>query len=1100
MASTENRGISIFLRILFVFMMVNIATSSILIFLAYDFSRDSTERRTKETIAQQIDTIHQIFDHQLITDLKRSLSTVAASSALDDYLQASTVERVVAQKKLERMFLQLVRDFEDFQGASFVNGDGEMMIEVIGKTRRRETISLETENPVSTGITDPTAFEATARLFTRLKSIPVLLSSGNMEWFMPPREMAISDPFIDQDGTISFVAGLAKVDLDTGTFGGIVAIRHSLNDFLEGLREVTFLNENPIWVYDRDGEALQWPENEAASFDPSSYLAKGFQSSLAVARVDAGIVAYQDFAITPGMPFLRVAVAVPTTLLLKDFAPAVRFFTAVLVASLVVVFAVAFYVSRYLSNPIVELASAASRLAGGDLETRVKVRTTGEVQVLVESFNRMTERLRASIASRDESLHSLEAEVAVRTRAEMQLKRQAEEITKARIAAEDASRAKSSFLARMSHEIRTPMIGVLGMTDLLGRTELGERQHRLVGILRQSAETLLSIINDILDFSRIEAGKLVLDRIEFDPRELVADVAELLAEPAQRKALEIVYALDEAVPDWVVGDPHRLRQVLMNLIGNAIKFTEEGEVEVKVALAGTAEDGVVLMFQVRDTGIGIDLDKRTDLFEAFEQADGSISRRYGGTGLGLSIARQLVAMMDGQMGVQSETGGGSTFWFTAALGRGREEPATGPGRRLDLSGTRILVVDDNATNREVLRQYLGASGAACREAENAVKALTILSNEDFDLAILDMAMPEVDGVELARRIASSEDIAEIPLVLLTSIGGEESRQLAEGLEIAGFLTKPVRPRELCQQVASILSRPDGSADTQSGTAAAPAGTDAAPAVQASVLLAEDNPVNQEVAREYLEALGCRVDVVETGAAALLAYEAGAPDLILMDCQMPEMGGLEATRWIRDLEECDPRRTRIPIIAVTAFTVEGERDRCLAAGMDDYLGKPFDQEALLAVLHRWLPQLQLGEGSDAAAESDKVLTAVHGEVLDQVALDKIRRVGETTERDVLTRVIGIYLENTNEELDTLSAAIERADGAAVAQLAHRLKSSSGNVGAQRLVERFRRLEQCGRDDTLDEASTLMAEIRGEFKKARLALESELQARAQLPESA
>ncbi|MDJ0936874.1 MAG: response regulator [Kiloniellales bacterium] len=1100
MASTENRGISIFLRILFVFMMVNIATSSILIFLAYNFSHDSTERRTKETIAQQIDTIHQIFDHQLITDLNRSLSTVAASSALDDYLQASMVERVVAQKKLERMFLQLVRDFEEFQGASFINGDGDVMIEVAGSARRRESINLETESPVSTGITDPAAFEATARLFMRLKAIPVLLSSGNMEWFMPPREMAISSPFIDQDGTISFVAGLAKIDLDTGTFGGIVAIRHSLDDFLDGLRSVTFLNENPIWVFDENGKTLQSPENEDASFDPRSHFADGFQGSLAIARVDAGIVAYQDFAISPGTPFLRVAVAIPTTLLLKDFAPAVRFFTAVLIASLMVVLAVAFYVSRYLSKPIVELASAASRLAGGDLETRVKVRTTGEVQVLVDSFNRMTERLRDSIASRDESLHSLEAEVAVRTRAEVQLKRQAEEITKARIAAEDASRAKSSFLARMSHEIRTPMIGVLGMTDLLGRTELAERQHRLVGILRQSAETLLSIINDILDFSRIEAGKLVLDRIEFELRELVADVAELLAEPAQSKALEIVYALDEAVPEWVVGDPHRLRQVLMNLIGNAIKFTEEGEVEVKVALEGTAEDGVVLMFRVRDTGIGIDLDKRTDLFEAFEQADGSISRRYGGTGLGLSIARQLVAMMGGQMGVESETGGGSTFWFTVTLGRGCEEPAARSGRLFDLSGARILVVDDNATNREVLCQYLGNSGAACLEADNAVKALAILNDEDFDVAILDVAMPEIDGVELARRIASSADIAETPLVLLTSIGGEESRELAQGLEVAGFLTKPVRPKELCQQVARVLRRPDAAADDQSAIAAGSAGSGAAPALQASVLLAEDNPVNQEVAREYLEALGCRVDVVETGAAALLAYEAGAPDLILMDCQMPEMGGLEATRWIRDLEQCDEGRARIPIIAVTAFTVEGERDRCRAAGMDDYLAKPFDQEALLDVLKRWLPKLQLDGGAAAAADSDRVLAEVHGEVLDQGALDKIRRVGEATGRDVLSRVIEIYLENTTKELDNLSAAIERADGTAVAQLAHRLKSSSGNLGAQRLVERFRRLERSGREDTLGDASKLLAEIRGEFKKAKRALQAELQGPDQLPESA
>ncbi len=1111
MATSKKRGVSIFLRILFFFMLVNIATSSILIFLAYSFSRDSIERRTKENIAQQIDTIHQIFAEQFITELKRSLSTIAASSALDDYLQASVVERIVAQKKLERMFLQLLRDFGDFHSASFVNADGDVMIEAVGKVRRREPINLETGRSESAGITDPAAFEASARLFKLLKSIPLLLSSGGMEWFMPPREMEISGPFVDQNGRVSFVAGLAKIDLDTGSFGGVVVIRHKLDDFLAGLRTVTFLEENPIWVFDGKGRALQRPENDEATFDPSEYLTGAFQGNLEFARLDRGIVAFQDFAIAPGRPFLRVAVAIPSALLLKDFSPAIRFFSAVLVISLVVVFAVALYVSRYLSNPIVALAAAAARLAGGNLEARVKVRTTGEVQILVDSFNRMTERLRETIASRDESVRSLEAEVAVRKRAEEQLKRQAEEITRARIAAEDASRAKSSFLAKMSHEVRTPMIGVLGMTDLLGRTGLGNRQTRLVGTLRQSAESLLHIINDILDFSRIEAGKFTLDRIEFELRNLVADVVELLAEPAQSKQLEVVYSVAPDVPDWLSGDPHRLRQILTNLIGNATKFTERGEIEIRVKLGRQTADTVSLDFQVKDTGIGIDPADQANLFESFEQANETISRKYGGTGLGLSITKQLVTMMGGRIGVESAPGRGSRFWFTAAFGRCHRQ-ATGRAAGSELAGARVLVVDDNATNREVLCQYLSAEGAACREVESGAEALAQLRaaagrGEGFDSAVLDMAMPEMNGVELARTIKASPEISDTQLILLTSIGWEEDSALAKAAGFCAYLTKPVRQNDLCRQVMRILNLPGSCAPAAPQLPAEnpPAASPAPSVLEARVLLAEDNPVNQEVAREYLEDLGCRVEIVETGAAAVEAFGRTDCDLILMDCQMPEMDGFEATWLIREEERRAGAREHMTIIAVTAYTTPGERQRCLDAGMDDYLAKPFDQEELRVMLRRWLPDAaMLGAGPrDATPQEATPQEAAQeaGEaVLDQSALDKIRAVDRKTGRGVLSKVVGIYLDHTPAELRALGAAVARKDAAAVAKLAHGLKSSSANLGAQTLAGLLKELEHRGRGEVLAEAPALFARIEAEFERVRPALEAELPAAAPLSESA
>ncbi len=1090
MATAENKGISIFLRILFVFLLVNIATSSILIVLAYNFSRESVERRTKENIAQQIDTIHQIFSHQYIGALKRSLSTIAASTALNDYLQASVAEQIVEQKKLERMFVRLLKDFDDFQGASFVDGSGDVMIEVVDKARRRERINFETDDSDPAGLLDAMAYDASAQLFRQLKSIPVLLSSGNMEWFMPPREMKVSRPFVDRNGTVSFVAGLAKIDLDTGSFGGVVMLRKSLGPFLAALRDVTFFDENPIWVFDANGQALQWPEKERVTFDPTGFLKSGFQGSLEIVPVERGMVAYQDFAITPGEPFLRVAVAIPPMLLLKDFAPAIQFFSLVLAGSLLVVSALAFYVSRYLSNPIVELAAAAARLAGGNLETRVEMKTTGEVQVLVESFNRMTEQLRETIASREQSVRSLETEVVVRKRAEGKLKRQAEEITRARIAAEDASRAKSSFLAKMSHEIRTPMIGVLGMTDLLRSTDLGPRQKRLVGILQHSAETLLNIINDILDFSRIEAGKMTLDKVDFDLRELVSDVAELLSEPAHSKTLEIVYSLEEEVPAWLSGDPQRLRQVLMNLIGNSIKFTEHGEVEITVAQEATDGEAITLLFRVRDTGIGINLDERTDLFAAFEQADSSISHRYGGTGLGLSIAHQLVTMMGGRMGVESARGSGSTFWFTATFGQCSRDEAEDDETRYDLSGVRILLADDSAANRTVLSRYLCTWGCRCDEVASGEQALSLIRDgadrgDAFDVVVLDMEMPGLGGLELARIIKSSEEIAETDIVLLTSLGWDAEQERQHHETISAFLTKPVRARELRRQVARIaLDLPEPAAEAPLAETAGPA-QQAGPSLDLRLLLAEDNHVNQEVAREFLEDLGCGVEIVETGTAAVKAWAEGGYDAILLDCQMPEMDGYEAARQIREQERRLDDRVRTPIIAVTAFVTAGERERCLAAGMDDYLSKPFNQEQLRSVLLRWAPLAQLRPKEPASNSDHPGMPTLDREVIAQ-----LRSFDERTGRRLLAKLTGVYLAEAPVQFDQLAEAVAREDGAGASVLAHGLKTSSANLGLAKLAGLLKSMEQKGRENALNELPDLLAQVQKEFDRGRAALASEV----------
>ncbi|MDH3970105.1 MAG: response regulator, partial [Rhodospirillales bacterium] len=746
--------------------------------------------------------------------------------------------------------------------------------------------------------------------------------------------------------------------------------------------------------------------------------------------------------------------------------------------------------------PIQKLSAAAREIGLGNLEVPLDIDLKDEIGDLSYSIKDMSHNL-AEYRQKVQAYQSgLEAKVEERTAALQRAKDQAEE----------ANRAKSSFLAKMSHEIRTPMIGVLGMTDLLGRTGLGNRQSRLVGTLRQSAETLLHIINDILDFSRIEAGKFTLDRIEFELRNLVADVVELLAEPAQRKQLEVVYLVAPEVPEWVCGDPHRLRQIFTNLIGNAIKFTERGEIEIKVKLARQSADTVTLDFEVKDTGIGIDPADQAKLFESFEQANDSITRNYGGTGLGLSITKQLVGMMGGRIGVESAAGQGSRFWFTAAFERSHRQPTTRRAAGSELAGARILVVDDNATNREVLSQYLSAEGAVSREAERGIDALALLydaagGGAGFDLAILDMAMPEMDGLELARTIKASPEISGTPLILLTSIGWEED-SAADAAGFCAYLTKPVRQTELCRQVMRILNLPGSCAPAPPQLPAEdpPAASPAPSALKARVLLAEDNPVNQEVAREYLDDLGCRVEIVETGAAAVEAFGRTDCDLILMDCQMPEMDGFEATRLIREEERRAGAREHMTIIAVTAYTTPGERQRCLDAGMDDYLAKPFDQEELRVMLRRWLPDAAMLDTGQRDAAPQEVAQEAGEAVLDQSALDKIRAVDRKTGRGVLSKVIGIYLDHTSAELQALGAAVAREDAAAVAKLAHGLKSSSANLGAQTLAGLLKELEHRGRGEVLAEAPALFARIEAEFERVRPALEAELPAAAPLSESA
>jgi signal transduction histidine kinase/DNA-binding response OmpR family regulator len=588
----------------------------------------------------------------------------------------------------------------------------------------------------------------------------------------------------------------------------------------------------------------------------------------------------------------------------------------------------------------------------------------GAIAVHRGSFGKPTRRQRELVSGlarlavvaleRHEARRQLSRYIADLDGARARAEEQAVQLAEARDEAFASARAKSEFLANMSHEIRTPLNGVIGLTELLLDSPLadGDREH--VVTVRRCGGHLLGVINDILDFSKIEAGKMPIDSIDFEVGAVVEEAAELVAAQAQDKGIELLCDVPPEAARGVTGDPARLRQVLINLLGNAVKFTEHGEVAVEVRLLRETAASVVVRIDVRDTGIGIPQERHAAIFESFTQADGSTTRRHGGTGLGLTICRQLVHLMGGRIGLESEAGKGSTFWVELALPKAEVDTRRSAGAER-LQGLYVLIVDDNETNRVILHRTLGAWGCRTVEAASGAEGLARLeemhaAGTPVRLAILDMHMPEMDGQETAARMHADERFAELPLILLSSVGAlADARQMG----FAEALAKPVRQATLLRAILSAL----GSTEERP-VAVAPAFRTLSERLR--VLLAEDNRVNRLVAINMLKRFGCDVDAAETGREAVEAVAANEYDLVLMDVQMPEMDGFEATAEIRRREA--PGR-RLPIIAMTAHAMTGDQERCLAAGMDDYVAKPVTREALVAKLERWIVERR---GRDVAA--------------------------------------------------------------------------------------------------------------------------------------
>ncbi|MDK9707458.1 MAG: response regulator [Desulforhopalus sp.] len=744
----------------------------------------------------------------------------------------------------------------------------------------------------------------------------------------------------------------------------------------------------------------------------------------------------------------------------------VKILTAGIVLIIVVCLSCIFFVffsSHKISAPIIKLSRLAENVSDGELNVKFEktmLDRKDEIGNLSQSFLFMITKLKEKIEE-----------------------------------TEAANLSKSEFLANMSHEIRTPINGVIGMTGLLLSTDLTPEQQDYAKNIQASGDALLSLIKDILDLSKIEAGKLDFEVIAFILRDTLEEVADLSAFKAHEKGLEYVIIVHPEVPSRLLGDPARLRQVLLNLVNNAIKFTETGEVIVEVSLDSETATTCRICFTIRDTGIGIAEDKQGKLFNAFSQVDGSTTRKYGGTGLGLSISKRLVELMDGDIGLVSREGEGSSFWFTAQFQKQLTAVDDVTFPLADISGKRVLIVDDNKTNRFVLREQLKVWGCRCAEASRAPEALEILhrasaSGDGFDVAIIDMQMPVMSGDQLGSAIKQDQKLKQTRLVMMSSAARPGDATRLEQMGFSAYLSKPVKQLGLFECLTTLVGLNRNSGNKQSVPFVARHVLPEKHMVKRRILLAEDNLINQKVAAGILGKLGFPVDIVCNGKEAIKALETIPYSLVFMDCHMPEMDGYAATAAIRDPGSTVINR-HLPIVALTADAMEGDRQKALAAGMNDYLAKPIMPEDLERILNTWLtgpPVAALQNGIDLNTttsrdpENVRPLSETVSQVLNYtVLLDRL--LGDKPMAD---EILGVFLTDLEDQVQQLTIFVESGDTISAAGQAHKLKGAAGNVGAELLREIAQAIETAARNNFFDELNRLKPELVFRYQELRNAI--------------
>jgi len=792
-----------------------------------------------------------------------------------------------------------------------------------------------------------------------------------------------------------------------------------------------------------------------------------------------------------------VMIEADLTTMWLDVLKSLGMIAAAMGGSLMVAMVLASRFKGSIADPVTKLINAAQKVsASQNYNLRISHDRTDELGTLIDSFNDMLAQIEGRGAALTHHRDELERQVSVRT----------EQLEKAKNAAEAASRAKSAFLATMSHEIRTPMNGVLGMTEMLLSTSLTETQRNFTKLVKRSGEHLLVIINDILDFSKIEAGKLSIEYINFNLWDLLDDINNIYTPQAQAKGIALDFDIANDIPIAICGDPNRLRQIMANLLGNAIKFTDRGQILAKVQVTGEDGPTVSLRFEVHDTGIGVSRDARSRIFEAFSQADNSTTRKYGGTGLGLAISRQLVELMGGKIGVENALTQGSIFWFTVSFDKRRVE-ADEPGMSLKaIEGLRVLVVDEHEESRYALERQLAAWQVASQSARSAVDAVERLnaaarSGKPYDVAIIDMDLQRTSGLSLAAAIKGDPNTAATRLLLVS-----DNRLAADPVQrreagVAYQLIKPARAGDLFECIMTrpriklpVAPPPPEPRAPRAPRTVPPDPPALKPVRVRKVLLAEDNPVNVEVAKAMLDSLDLKVQIARNGDEALQAARAENFDIVLMDCQMPVMDGFAATAEIRRHEQISGRGRTLPIIAITANALQGDREACLAAGMDDYLSKPFTQQQLAAVIGRWIGMpiaSTVHHDDEPPVLPPEVREVIQRDVINRHALDNIRALNKERGDALVQKVVAAYVDDTPSLLQTLRCAIAQVDCGNLRKVAHSLKSSSANVGAESLAQMCKEMEALGRSATTEGATAILIDMEHEFQAVRHSLNAILE---------